>query len=125
MEEFLRIGAFCRRFNIAASTVRYYIHRGILIPETRNGQYLFSESCIQDMQQIMELKELRFSLDEIHGLLTLRRKFNLAQKADAESYLHMLYLQKERLTQQLENARRQEVLLDQIQQELTESSSGQ
>ena len=125
MEEFLRIGAFCRRFNIAASTVRYYIHRGILIPETRNGQYLFSESCIQDMQQIMELKELRFSLDEIHGLLTLRRKFNLPQKADAESYLHMLYLQKERLTQQLENARRQEVLLDQIQQELTESSSGQ
>ena len=125
MEEFLRIGAFCRRFNIAASTVRYYIHRGILIPETRNGQYLFSESCIQDMQQIMELKELRFSLDEIHGLLTLRRKFNLTQKADAESYLHMLYLQKERLTQQLENARRQEVLLDQIQQELTESSSGQ
>lgn len=125
MEEFLRIGAFCRRFNIAASTVRYYIHRGILIPETRNRQYLFSESCIQDMQQIMELKELRFSLDEIHGLLTLRRKFNLAQKADAESYLHMLYLQKERLTQQLENARRQEVLLDQIQQELTESSSGQ
>ena len=57
MEELLRIGAFCKRFHIAASTVRYYIHRGILIPETRNGQYLFSESCVQDMQQIMELKE--------------------------------------------------------------------
>lgn len=125
MEEFLRIGAFCRRFNIAASTVRYYIHRGILIPETRNGQYLFSESCVQDMQQIMELKELLFSLDEIHGLLTLRRKFNLAQKEDADSYLHMLYRQKERLAQQLENARRQEALLDQIQQELMGSSSGQ
>ena len=125
MEEFLRIGAFCRRFNIAASTVRYYIHRGILIPEPRNGQYLFFESCVQDMQQIMELKELRFSLDEIHGLLTLRRKFNLAQKEDADSYLHMLYRQKERLAQQLENARRQEALLDQIQQELMGSSSGQ
>ena len=125
MEEFLRIGAFCRRFNIAASTVRYYIPRGILIPESRNGQYLFSESCVQDMQQIMELKELRFSLDEIHGLLTLRRKFNLAQKEDADSYLHMLYRQKERLAQQLENARRQEALLDQIQQELMGSSSGQ
>ena len=125
MEEFLRIGAFCRRFNIAASTVRYYIHRGILVPETRNAQYLFSGSCVQDIQQIMELKELRFSLDEIHGLLTLRRKFNLAQKEDADSYLHMLYRQKERLAQQLENARRQEALLDQTQQELMGSSSGQ
>lgn len=64
-------------------------------------------------------------MDEIHGLLTLRRKFNLAQKEDADSYLHMLYRQKERLAQQLENARRQEALLDQIQQELMGSSSGQ
>ena len=77
------------------------------------------------MQQIMELKELRFSLDEIHGLLTLRRKFNLAQKADADSYLRILYQQKERLAQQLEASRRQKALLTQIQQELTGSSSGQ
>ena len=125
MEELLRIGAFCKRFHIPASPVPYYIPRRLLIPETRNGQYLFSESCVQDMQQIMELKELRFSLDEIHGLLTLRRKFNLAQKADADSYLRILYQQKERLAQQLEASRRQKALLTQIQQELTGSSSGQ
>lgn len=80
MEESLRIGAFCKKFGVSASTVRYYIHYGILIPETRNGQFLFSKSCVQDMAQIMELKELQFSLEEIHSLLTLRRKFNLAKK---------------------------------------------
>lgn len=125
MEQSLRIGAFCKKFGVSASTVRYYIHRGILIPETRNGQFLFPESCVQDMRQIMELKELRFSLEEIHSLLTLRRKFNLAQKEDADSYLRLLHRQKERLTEQLEKARQQEVLLGQIRKELIPSSSGQ
>ena len=102
MEESLRIGAFCKKFGVSASTVRYYIHYGILIPETRNGQFLFSKSCVQDMAQIMELKELQFSLEEIHSLLTLRRKFNLAKKEGADSYLHLLNRQKERLTERLE-----------------------
>lgn len=125
MEQSLRIGAFCKKFGVSASTIRYYIHRGILIPETRNGQYLFPESCIQDMREIMELKDLRFSLEEIHSLLTLRRKFNLAQKADADSYLHLLHRQRERLTEQLEKARQQEALLEQIRRDLIPSSSGQ
>ena len=125
MEESLRIGAFCKIFGVSASTVRYYIHYGILIPETRNGQFLFSKSCVQDMAQIMELKELQFSLEEIHSLLTLRRKFNLAKKEGADSYLHLLNRQKERLTERLEKTRQQEALFAQIQKELISSTSGQ
>ncbi len=125
MEESLRIGAFCKKFGVSASTVRYYVHYGILIPETRNGQFLFSKSCVQDMAQIMELKELQFSLEEIHSLLTLRRKFNLAKKEDADSYLHLLNRQKERLTERLEKTRQQEALLEQIQKELISSTSDQ
>lgn len=121
----MRIGEFCKQFNVSASTVRYYIHRGMLIPEIHNRQYLFSENCNQDMQKIIELKALRFSLDEIHRLLTLHRKFNLAQKADAESYLYMLYQQKKRLTRLLERSYRQEALLKQIQEELMLSSTDQ
>ena len=125
MEESLRIGAFCKKFGVSASTVRYYIHYGILIPETRNGQFLFSKSCVQDMAQIMELKELQFSLEEIHSLLTLRRKFNLAKKEDADSYLHLLNRQKERLTERLEKTIQQAALLEQIQKELISSTSDQ
>ena len=125
MVECLRIGAFCKNFGVSASTVRYYIHYGILIPETRNGQFLFSKSCVQDMAQIMELKELQFSLEEIHSLLTLRRKFNLAKKEGADSYLHLLNRQKERLTERLEKTKQQEALLEQIQKELISSTSDQ
>ena len=88
MEESLRIGAFCKKFGVSASTVRYYIQ-------------------------------------EIHSLLTLRRKFNLAKKEDADSYLHLLNRQKERLTERLEKTRQQEALLEQIQKELISSTSDQ
>ncbi|MEA4942588.1 MAG: MerR family transcriptional regulator [Oscillibacter sp.] len=124
MDEVLRISAFARRFGVPTSTVRYYIQRGILVPEVQNGQYLFSESCAQDMRRVMEFKELRFSLEDILGLLTQQRKFNLAQEHDVEAYLLLLRGQKTRLKKQLEEADEQESLLNQLERELTSASSG-
>ena len=118
MSKMLRIGAFAKRFNVPASTIRYYIQRGILVPEVQNSQYLFSESCVQDMKRVLEFKEMQFSLEDIHELLTQQRKFNFEQEDDAEPYLQLLYRQKDHLKQELNEAGRRVFLLDQLKREL-------
>ncbi len=117
MSKMLRIGAFAKQFNVPASTIRYYIQRGILVPEVQNSQYLFSESCVQDMKQVLEFKEMQFSLEDIHALLTQKRKFNFAQENDAEPYLQLLYQQEDRLKQKLNEAGLRVLLLDQLKKE--------
>lgn len=101
MGELMRIGPFSRMFGVVPSTVRYYIQRGFLVPKTQNKQYLFHEDCVNDMRQIMEWKELRFSLDDIHELLTLQRKFNRSLPDDVQPYLLLLNHQKKKLQQDL------------------------
>ena len=71
----MRIGAFAKKFDIPVSTVRYYIQRGFIVPEKKNGQFLFDEYSISDMQRIDAWKRMHFSLNEIHELISLYRKY--------------------------------------------------
>mgnify|MGYP000913121282 FL=1 len=75
MKQFMRIGAFAKKFDIPVSTVRYYIQRGFIVPEKKNGQFLFDEYSISDMQRIDAWKRMHFSLNEIHELISLYRKY--------------------------------------------------
>ena len=75
MKQFMRIGAFAKKFGVPISTVRYYIQRGFIIPEIKNGQFLFDEYSIGDMNRIDAWKHMRFSLNEIHELISLYRKY--------------------------------------------------
>lgn len=95
----MRIGEFSKRFNLPTSTIRYYIQLGLLITEKRNGQHLFNESCLKDMTQIMEWKSMRFSLEDIHELLTFWRKFNYPLYEDKESYLKLFLDQRQGIIQ--------------------------
>ena len=125
MSSEMRIGIFAKKFGIPVSTVRYYIQLGILVPESRNGQYIFSDKCVQDMERVMEYRELRFSLLDIHELLTLQRKFTLSQPEDRNAYLALLYQQRERLIRALETNQQQEHLLKQLEREITPYSTAQ
>lgn len=116
MSEIIRIGAFAKRFNVPASTVRYYIQRGILVPESRNGQYLFSAKSISDMEQVVNFKSMRFTLDDIHELLTQMRKFNFAQGDDIAPFLSLLYKQRKRLSDELNELHQQKAHLEQLKQ---------
>ena len=117
MSSEMRIGIFAKKFGIPASTVRYYIQLGILVPESRNGQYIFSDKCVQDMERVMEYRELRFSLLDIHELLS--------QPEDRNAYLALLYQQRERLIRALETNQQQEHLLKQLEREITPYSTAQ
>lgn len=88
----MKIGEFSRKFNITQSTVRYYVKQGLLIPESKNRQYIFTEKCIEDMKRIIRLKGMGLSVNLIHKFLSVYRISNLSVKEDRE-YIKALIVQ--------------------------------
>ena len=67
-----RIGEFARRAGVTIRTLRYYDKRGLLKPSawSESGQRLYTELDYARLQQIMTLKLIGLSLDEIRSLPT-------------------------------------------------------
>lgn len=53
--------------------MRYYVERAPLTPERKNNQYVFTPSCMEDMEKILKYKSFRFSLEEIELLFFLEK----------------------------------------------------
>ncbi|MGO0061381.1 MerR family transcriptional regulator [Brevibacillus fluminis] len=86
----MKIGAFAKHFDISIDTVRYYVDLGLLIPNKKESQLQFDQNCLEDMQMIIELKKLRFTLQEIHKVLSLRRITQFSDIEDLHFYVTLL-----------------------------------
>ena len=64
-------GQFARRASVSARTLRFYDQEGLLAPSlvTESGYRLYTDTDLASLQQILALKYLGFSLDEIKALL--------------------------------------------------------
>ena len=64
----IKIGDFANLFNVSIKTVRYYESMGLLIPkyvDIYTGYRYYDEDNIYTMQDIISLKNMGFSLEEI------------------------------------------------------------
>ncbi|MBS5334625.1 MAG: MerR family transcriptional regulator [Anaerovoracaceae bacterium] len=89
----MRIGEVSKRYDISVDNIYYYINYGLLVPQKPKGQYNFDRQTLNDLEMIIKLKEMRFSLKEIHKILSLYRISSLAAKKDIED-LKKLYREK-------------------------------
>ena len=78
----MRIGKVSELYHISIDNLYYYIHYGLLVPPRPKGQYVFDEATCKDLEWILELKDLDFSLREIHILLSLKRVSGFADSQD-------------------------------------------
>lgn len=69
----MRIGQFAKAHNIPLDTIRYYLDIELLVAEKRGGQYYFAETDSKDIEMILRLKGMNFSLSEIQRLLAVQR----------------------------------------------------
>ena len=53
------------KYHISVDNIYYYINYGLLVPPKPRGQYVFDEQTVRDLEWILGLKELDFSLREI------------------------------------------------------------
>ena len=70
----LKVGDLARGTGLSVRTLHYYDEIGLLSPShrTRSGHRLYTEGDIARLQQIMSLRQLGLSLDEIQGCLKSR-----------------------------------------------------
>jgi DNA-binding transcriptional MerR regulator len=70
-QRFYRTGQFARKAAVSIRTLRYYDKEGLLAPSqySEAGYRLYSDEDLVNLQQILALKFLGFSLDEIKALL--------------------------------------------------------
>ncbi|WDV46811.1 MerR family transcriptional regulator [Clostridiaceae bacterium M8S5] len=69
----MKIQEFADLFNIRKSTVRYYRDINLIIPERVKNYCDFGKDCIKDMQDILELKEMGFSIEKIQSIKAYER----------------------------------------------------
>ena len=91
----MKIGEFCKKHNITHDTVRHYIDIGLLIPRKDGHHYRFDESHNQDIREIIEFKNLDFSLLEIQKMLNFNRLAGRTSKEFINYYLNILENKKE------------------------------
>ncbi|WP_297815487.1 MerR family transcriptional regulator [uncultured Lactobacillus sp.] len=106
MSQKYSIGQVAQRLNISTRTVRYYDEKDLVKPDCvkENGYRYYSDEQIFQLQEILYLKELGFSLKQIRSLL---------QDQDGEKSLKLLLSQQyrdnkaeiERLQQQQDKIR--------------------
>ena len=63
-----KIGDFANIFNISIKTIRFYEEKGLIVPkfvDIYSGYRYFDEENVEEMIEILALKNLGFSLEEI------------------------------------------------------------
>lgn len=97
----MRIGEFSERHGVTQDTVRYYLDKGLLVAEKSGGQYRFREADRIDLEKIIELKQLDFSLTEIQKILTFQRLSGPDSDVSRNLYLSFLEEKKKEVAKEL------------------------
>ena len=82
----MRIGKFAENYNITINTVRHYMDMGLIIPEMQGSQYYFDDRCQSDLEEVINLKDMEFALNEIKAILLFRRFGNLTAYEQSQYY---------------------------------------
>lgn len=71
----MQIKQFAANYNVTTDTVRFYEKEGLLKPKRQdNGYRMYDATCEKNIQFILVLRQLGFTLQEIKHLLTLEQK---------------------------------------------------
>lgn len=89
----MKIGKFAETNRLSIDTIRHYMDFGLIVPEKKGGQYDFDSRCQMNLENILELKGMGFSLNEIK-MIFFYKNFGRLTDYEADHYYKMIYLDK-------------------------------
>ena len=89
----MKIKEFSNKYDLSYDTIRYYMKLNLINPQKVGGHYEFDPEDQNDMAEILKLKEMEFSLDEIKEILSFKRIGRLSNY-QKNSYYQNLYQEK-------------------------------
>lgn len=96
----MKIGAISKKLNIPVDNIYFYIKNGLIVPP-KKGQYVFDENTVRDLETLVELKEMEFSLKDIHRILSLLRVSRLEDQRDIDDLKSLYSGQAQRLERRI------------------------
>lgn len=118
----MRIGQVSEKYGISVDNLYYYIQYGLLVPPRPKSQYVFDEKTLEDLELVLELKELDFTLNEIHKVLSLYRVSGLADAQDCRE-LREIFLEKRQAC--IQKRDRLEAIVERLDRKIQELSQRQ
>lgn len=96
----MRIGEASKRSGVPVSTIRYYIRRGLIVPDGEGPQYLFDEQDCHTLERIVQFKKWGLSLETAHRLLPLERVSSGVEQDTVEDCVALLRTHQKQLEDQ-------------------------
>ncbi|MER0124111.1 MerR family transcriptional regulator [Streptococcus sp. ZJ93] len=64
----MKTGHITQTYKVSRDTLRFYIKKGLLAPTIQEGQYSWSEQDCQELENILQLRELGLSIKVIQRM---------------------------------------------------------
>lgn len=114
----MRISEFANEFQIRKSAVRYYTNIQLLYPTRTKMGFIYDDRCYDDMIDIMEYKELGFSIEEMKKIINYKRSVKVLLDEERSNITDMLDEKRNELINELDNLKGKIKTLDRRKLEL-------
>lgn len=99
----MKISEFANEFGVSNDTVRYYMELSLLTPQKKGGHYYYDKKCKSQMEALLELKEMGFSLKEIKNIFHFKRMGKLTTYQKNKYYQQLYQNKAEEIKKEIKN----------------------
>lgn len=100
----MKISEFSKKFGVSNDTIRYYISCSLISPDKIHNQYYFNKENENQMKELLELRELKFSISEMQKIMSIKRFITYVDIKEKNIIEEILINKKNEIKEEIENS---------------------